>query len=172
MDLNFDFKFHRAAVVQRYLSESGKAPRVVVVTCGNSARKLRKVGLSVYEIGVQGPLVPTRWLTPEDIAQAFPNRFDATSGHLPLFLMLRVAAMLRAKHPEGIDIARTGGRIHVPSGSGESAVITALAFPGAQVVAVFNNSKPDTKYESGNVMYKMFPIMRIMVQMEGRNEQQ
>lgn len=170
MDLNFDFKFHRAAVVQRYLAESGKAPRVVVCTCGNAARKLRKVGLNVFEVGRFGTLVPSRWLTPEDVAQAFPNRFDATSGHLPLFLMLRVAVMLRAKCPEGVEIAAKRGQIHVPSGSGESAVITALAFPGAQVVAVFNNSKPATRYEKENVLYSVFPTLGITVLVEGRTE--
>lgn len=165
MEFQFDFKYHRAAVIQRYLADIGRS-RVVVCTCGNAARKLRKCKLDVLEVGPQGQLSANSWLKPEFLAQTFPDRFDATSGHLPLFLMLRIASMMRAKCPDGVEIEAANGVIHVPSGSGESAVITAMAFPGARVVAVFNSSKHDTLYEVGNVLYRMFPALGITIEHE------
>jgi hypothetical protein len=170
MTLNFDFKFHRAAVIQCYLHESGRSPRVVVATCGNAARKLRKVGLSVVEIGSgnNADFIPTKWMTPAEIAATFPTRFDATSGHLPFHLMLKVAEMLRKKIPHSVAQPQPGGEIYVHSGSGESAIITALAYPGAKVIAVFNDSEPATTYDRRNILHEYFTAFGIEMRLEGR----
>lgn len=55
-----------------------------------------------------------------------------------------------------------GEPVEVPSGSGESAIITKMAFPTANVVAVFDNSNRATKYER-SPLYFMFPALGITV---------
>lgn len=116
----------RSLIIRDHLQVSGH-DRVVVFTCGNAADALRAVGLEVLEVGPRGPLRPSRWWTPADIARAFPYHFDATPGHLPLPLLAVLADRLQIQHGP-----ITGSRVHlVPSGSGETIAALTLAYPHA-----------------------------------------
>jgi len=157
--LEFDFKRLRAEAIRDYLTMYGPAPDVICCTCGNSAKALRDVGLYVVEIG-SGPnalLRPTRWLTPADIRALWPGMFDATSGHLPLPLYVEIVDRLRRECSHW----SSAGAVIVPSGSGESAMLTKFAFPDLHVTARFDDNDPATTYEGENWCYTTFPALGI-----------
>lgn len=165
MRLEIDFKHFRAAYIASHLlNVNNGLTSVVVFTCGNAAAALRAtwLGSHVMEIG-PGPnalLRPARWLTPNEIAAAFPDHFDATSGHLPFWLMLFMAQELRRQFIE----LRNEAELFVPSGSGESAVLCALAFPECKIWACFDNSSPATEFNPKNPLYSSFGALRIQTQ--------
>lgn len=124
----------------------GRYQGVVVFTCGHSADELRKQllpGLDVIEIGPRGVLNTGKWWTPAEIHNTFPNLFDATSGHLPLPLMVAIAADFRKYLAEGTNF-NAAGQYYVPTGSGETIVALQMAFPNATFAAVYDNTHPET----------------------------
>lgn len=132
----------RAEVIKVYLEKCNKPLEVVCFTCGNAAEHLRDVGLDVIEIGPGGALTANRWWTQDEIAKAFPYRFDATSGHLPLHLVEALGQVLAC---EGYVFGAE--EVRVPSGSGETALSVALANPLAKVVACYGaHGTPATAY--------------------------
>ena len=133
MILTSPTKALRARIIREHLHAAGRPPDVVCFTCGNAADALRAEGLHVIEVGPRGPLTPTEWWTPEQIARAFPYRFDATSGHLPLPLMARLAEALLRHH------GHLEGRYLVPTGSGETLVALRLAYPLATFVPLHSD---------------------------------
>lgn len=142
------FKAWRAAAIRSHLDHVyGRGLKgVVCFTCGNSADALRKEGLRVVEVGAKGPIAPTRWWGHEDIAFAWPNHFDATSGHLSVPLMLDIARLFKAQLGN-LDDHRLAGGVYVPSGSGETAVCLALAYPELPVIACYGATNgPETEY--------------------------
>jgi len=84
-------------------------------------------------IGAQEALVPGKWWSVPEIRQRFPDRFDATSGHLPLPLMLALASAMRERLGE-LPCAEYA----VPTGSGETIVALRWAYPGTRFVAVYD----------------------------------
>lgn len=139
--LQIDAKAIRARLIAQHLQRAGRMHQgVVCFTCGNAAAALRAQGLHVVEIGPAGDLMPTRWWQPAEIARAFPTHFDATSGHLPWPLIDQLAREMEAY------IGQLSGQVVVPSGSGETAVAVALAFPDVRVIAEYNNAHPATSY--------------------------
>jgi hypothetical protein len=130
--LTFPNKQIRAAVIAGYVRAYGQN-RVVCFSCGNASRALKEVGLDVIDISSRGDLMPREWWTPERIAKVWPGYFDATSGHLPLFLMQRIGDHFRAHL----------GQLHeacyeVPTGSGETILCLRFAYPDRRFVAVYN----------------------------------
>lgn len=158
--LNFDFKLHRAILIASVFK--GKKMPIVCLTCGNAAVTLRmNCDGEILELGpgVNAVMKPNKWLRPHEVAQMFPNHFDATSGHLPFWMLVILAGSLREKESKylvGED------KILVPSGSGESAVIAKLAFPRCTVIAQFDNSKPSTTFNQESLMYLLFEPMGII----------
>lgn len=165
VDLNF--KALRAHVIAGYCQRA-RIRSVVLCTCGNAAAELRPHVPEVIEIG-PGPLAifrPTRWLLPSDIRRMFPGKFDATSGHLPFWMLVQVSKIVRDTLSLREAVAE-GRPLVVPSGSGESAVVVKLAFPTANVVAQFDPSNPATVWEpmGKRGMYAAFEPMGIGVRM-------
>lgn len=115
----------RARVIARYVYAAGY-PGVVCFSCGNAARALREAGLWVVEVGPCGELRPGKWWTPAEIHKVWPGLLDATSGHLPIPLMIEVA---RALQQELGDLG--GGKYRVPTGSGETITCLRWAYPAA-----------------------------------------
>jgi len=72
------------------------------------------------DVSPTGDLIPVHWWTPAEIRRAWPDLFDATSGHLPMPLMVAFAIALKDELGElpPADVYQ------VPTGSGET--ITAL----------------------------------------------
>src|SRR6266480_652677 len=112
--LTFPHKQIRARVIADYVRQAGYKG-VVVFTCGNAAKTLRDEGLEVVEVGPRGDLKTEKWWTMAEIHKAWPELFDATSGHLAVPLMGDIAKAYRA-HLGELPV----GRYSVPSGSGET----------------------------------------------------
>jgi len=120
----------RAVAVAAHLRVVGH-DRVVCFTSGNAAQALRDAGLDVLAVGAGQELQPGRWWQLGEIARVWPDRFDATSGHLPLPLMVALAHRLRDHLGE---IAP--GPWLVPTGSGETLCALGMAYPGADLWAL------------------------------------
>ena len=139
--LRFPHKQIRAAVIADHLRRAGRAAAgVVCFSCGNASAALRAAGLDVLDVGPRGALQPRHWWTEAEIAKAFPTMFDATSGHLSTALMLRIGQAYRA------HLGELPPAVYVPSGSGETAVCLALAYPERRIHAVYDDSDPATTW--------------------------
>jgi hypothetical protein len=138
MKLEFPHKQIRAKVIAEFVRAAGYRG-VVVFTCGNAAKTLRDVGLEVTEIGPRGDLKTDKWWTMAEIHRAWPDLFDATSGHLTVPLMADIAKAYRA-HLGNLP----AGRYSVPSGSGETVTCLRLLYPLVTFDATYDNDKPET----------------------------
>ncbi len=139
---NLNQKQIRAAVIARYVKNAGYRG-VVAFSCGNATAALREAGLWVLDISPDGMLAPTeKWWTPAEIHAAFPDLFDATSGHLPMYLMIEIARELKStlgKLPEA--------EYEVPTGSGETIACLRLAYPSITFTPICGIGK-GTEYDS------------------------
>ena len=135
-------KLLRTFVLRSFLIESG-FKKVVIFSCGNASDTLKRhtVGLdmSILAIAPNGDLAPTnKWWTPEEIHATFPDYFDATSGHLPMYLMVRMAEELRKNYLKWIEFPLLEGQLYrVPTGSGETIHVLYMAFPKCTFVPVY-----------------------------------
>lgn len=132
-------KRERAVVIRAHMAAAGIAD-AVCFSCGNAARALRDAGVPVLEIGPAGPLRPSAWWSEAMVRRVWPDRFDATSGHLSVALMTTIGARLRAALGELED------QTVVPCGSGETLVCLALAYPQVRFVAEYDMCRPETEY--------------------------
>ncbi len=153
--LTFPNKAIRAAVIAGYVRAYGQN-RVVCFSCGNASRALKDVGLDVIDISRQGDLSPRDWWTPERIAKVWPDHFDATSGHLPLFLMERLGEAFK------LHLGPLHDAIYeVPTGSGETILCLRIAYPAKTFVAVYNLDDA-TRFEPSaplnNVIRALFEV--------------
>jgi len=121
----FPHKQIRSRVIKGYVDAAGYRG-VVVFSCGNSAAALREQGLEVVEVGPSGELKTAKWWTQAEIHRAWPDLFDATSGHLSVPLMCDIAKAFRA-HLGDLPGAE---RYTVPTGSGET--ICCLRVPSSK----------------------------------------
>jgi hypothetical protein len=138
--LIFPAKQIRAKVIAEYIKAAGYRG-CVCFSCGNASRALKEAGVYTVDIGDEGDLAPRRWWTAAEIHKAFPDLFDATSGHLTLELMNLIAGAFQ----EYFTTHKLCD-IEVPTGSGETILCLELAFPGTQFIPVRNIDRP-TKYE-------------------------
>jgi len=155
--LRFPAKTLRATVVRDWMVRAGVA-RAVCFTCGNAGWALVQAGVDVLCVGAGCGLVPGRWWTQAQIRAAWPARLDATSGHLPVELLLLLGEAYRAHI--GPDLPS----LRVPSGSGETVVALALAYPGADLVAVYDDRQPETTYHPEA---PLTPLVRRLCAVEG-----
>ena len=138
----YNEKALRAAVIRAYMGAAGIAG-AVCFSCGNASRALRVAGVPTIDVSPRGDLIAGHWWTPGEIARTWPHLFDATSGHLPVHLMVEVAREMREKwnlHP--------GCTYLVPTGSGETITCLRWAFPGS-IFKPVRNTGPATRYEPG-----------------------
>jgi len=137
--LRFPNKKLRTQVIKEYVAAAGYRG-VVCFSCGNASTALKEAGLYVVDVSPRGELEARVWWTPEAIHRAWPDLFDATSGHLPLPLMIRIAGAFKdylGPQPYSLNI---------PTGSGETILALSLAYPGLQFVSVYNLDDA-TKYQ-------------------------
>ncbi len=135
----------RSRHVDNYMRSAGYR-RAVCFSCGNAAEALRRSGVDVLEVGPRGRLLPGGWWSCGEIRRAWPEYFDATSGHLPVALMTAIGAEL----VDGIGSVFPGEEVIVPSGSGETLVCLALAYrrgEGPRLVAEYDCGRPETMYD-------------------------
>lgn len=129
----------RAKVIKEYLVARGE-DSCVCLTSGNSAKYLRKEGIKVIEIGRYGLVDANRWLSFNEVG--IFNKFDATSGHLPLPMMVEIGKRLKDK------IGKLRGEYLVNAGSGETVICLKLAYPDVKFTAVYNvkGLEEETRY--------------------------
>ena len=133
----------RADIIREHMIAAGYKS-AVCFSCGNASRALIDTGVTTLDISPSGSLEPRCWWTPSAIHSVWPNRFDATSGHLPVFLMAELAAALAR------DIGDLGpGPYDVPTGSGETILALRLAYQGTMFVAAYDDTNPATQYNVG-----------------------
>lgn len=142
--LKFPHKALRAQVIVDYVSKT-PYKGIVCITCGEAGKALTKAvqGTDVHLIVVE----PTRWLTMEEIANEYPGYFDATSGHLPLWLMERIAQQFRVWFDENPHELPEEGYWRVPTGSGETIFELELMSSAAEWVALYDYNR-GSKYEA------------------------
>lgn len=129
--LRFPHKKIRANVIKNFIAKK-RYRGVVCFSCGNASRELKNVGLNVLDISPKGDLIPNRWFQPSEIAEKFPEYFDATSGHLPMELMIEIA--VEYKKYLGLSLPSC----YIPTGSGETIFCLKLAYPKEELIAVYN----------------------------------
>jgi hypothetical protein len=147
----------RAQLILQHLSAAGLPYRVLCLTCGNAAAALRACGLQVVEVGPRGLLQPARWLEPAEVAFMWPGLFDATSGHLSVGMMAQLGKRLRQLLGDDLSSLR------VPSGSGETVVALALAYPHLRFTAVYGGGAP-TQW---NAEAPLNPLVAALCEVEG-----
>ena len=120
----------------------GRNKSIVVFTCGNCGRELKKYFDDVLVIGGDdADLIPNRWFTDAEIENIFPDYTDATSGNLPEPLIKQLGNFYKA------IIGELDDEIYfVPTGSGETIMSLIYAYPEKKFVAVYNLDNA-TKYE-------------------------
>lgn len=129
--LRFPHKKIRAEKIKQYMQQAGYK-KAVCFSCGNAARELLRAGVPTIHIGEKGILTPKVWFKQAEIHDTFPECFDATSGHLPMELMLRIGRAYR-EYLGDLDEC-----VYVPTGSGETLVCLKLAYPDTDFVAIYN----------------------------------
>jgi hypothetical protein len=137
----------RSEVIADYVRNVLGHNKVIVFSCGNAARALKEQGLDVISGGPPGKcdFVPDKWYSPEEIAQKWPDRFDATSGHLTQEMMQRIAQRFKS----GIGPVKPDNVI-IPTGSGETIFCLKLAYPDKNFIALYDEDDPATKFEESN----------------------
>lgn len=158
IDVSLTEKRLRADVIKAYMADNDIA-RAVCFSCGNASAALKKAGVAVLDISPCGDMVSRRWFTQAEISRLFPLLFDATSGHLPVFLMQRIADRLRAELTFTPDT-----EYEIPSGSGETIVCLKMAFPQVDFTPVYDNNIPATEYSPNaplnGLVRAMFPSVK------------
>lgn len=124
--LRFPAKAIRARVIDEYVQAAGYRG-CVCFSSGNASAALRGRGLYVVDVSPNGKLEATQWWQPEEIRKAWPDLFDATAGHLPAYLMVRLAKAYREHLGVPLSIEPP---YYVPTGSGETLMCLRWAYPG------------------------------------------
>lgn len=127
--------------------------KAVCFSCGNAAQALIDAGVDTLHIGAKGALTPNHWFKQNEIARTFPGYFDATSGHLPMELMLAIAAAFKSHLKDSLEDV-----VYVPSGSGETLVCLQLAYPEKKFVAVYNLDNA-TEYDDNAPLNRLVDIL-------------
>ena len=133
--LQVDTKRLRAEVIREYILEAGYQG-CICFTCGNASVALSQVRVVVVEVSPVGPLRPGKWWRPEEVHRVWPHLFDATPGHLPAFLMVRLAKAIKLELGEHLQ-----GEYEVPSGSGETILCLRWAYPNVVFHPIFDCGK-------------------------------
>jgi len=142
MRLIFPAKRLRAELIAWHVKAAGLRG-VVCFSCGNAAQALREEQLQVVEVGPRGELQTDRWWTATEIAAAWPDRLDATSGHLPWPLMIDIGKIFRG-HLGRLSLDHV---YDLASGSGETLCCLAMAYPGLMLRACYDGSQAATRWD-------------------------
>lgn len=111
----------RSALVAEHV-RAGHYDGAVVFSCGNASRALASTGTYVVRVAEGQDLRAERWWDAAEVHRCWPYLFDATSGHLPMPLMARLA-----EHIGGRLGGLEAGVYVVPTGSGETVLALRMA---------------------------------------------
>lgn len=140
--LTFPNKQLRAEAIKDYIE--GRYEGAVCFSCGNASRELKAAGVNTIDISPRGDLMANRWFRQAEVSDVFPTLFDATSGHLPMELMVNIASRFKRYLGE-----LQGPCYYVPTGSGETLFCLKLAYPDKKFIAVYNMNEA-TQYDEEN----------------------
>ncbi len=130
-------KKERARVIVDY-AKAHFYEGIVVFSIGNPddlKRSILRSSLNLISVSPDGDLQSAnKWWSQEEIRASWPSYFDATSGHLPIFLINKIVNEIRNRY-WGLN---EGLAYYVPTGSGETFVCMAIAFPKVAFRAVYN----------------------------------
>jgi|WetSurSiteA1Bulk_404760.scaffolds.fasta_scaffold25453_2 hypothetical protein len=137
--LIFPAKKIRARIIADHV-RAARYRGVVVFGCGNGAAALRDEGLYVVDVSPRGAISPNKWWTPTEIHECWPDLFDATSGHLPLWMMLDIGRAFRA------HLGDLAGPLNIPTGSGETILCLQFSYSETEFIPVRNLDEA-TRYD-------------------------
>jgi hypothetical protein len=155
----------RSEVIAKHVRKNLGSDKVIIFSCGNAARALEDQGLDVLSGGPQNcSFVPEKWYTPEEVRENWPDRFDATSGHLSKGMMKQIARKFRQeiRHLEADHVI-------VPSGSGETIYCLNLAFPDKNFIALYDEDDPATLYDEQNPFNRRVQRVALTLMRSGSN---
>lgn len=166
--LRFPNKVLRTGPIVQHVLNGGY-PGAFIFTCGNAGKPLEKalkaVGKRYWEFGVNGNMTPNRWHTPDEIHALAPDMFDATSGHLAVPLLYRIAREFYDYFGQPVNGGHLKDDVNyiVPSGSGETILCLRMVYPHARLLAAYDNTKPETTRDTENVAMNalidaLFPV--------------
>jgi len=151
-------KLVRSEIIIDYVLNA-EIKKIVIFSCGNAAEflseKIEEKDLKINLLRImpnEGDLKSQRWFRKEEIKKWFPDSFDATSGHLSLILMIRIAKIL-ANEDSLINIFKSNlnGEFEIPTGSGETIICMKMAFPNLKFIPLYNlEGENGTKYDEEN----------------------
>lgn len=121
----------RARIIKQYIIACGIAG-CVCFSCGNASKALKDEGIYTVDISPTGDLKANRWWLPSEINKAFPTLFDATSGHLPVHLMLDIGKAFKE------HLGELNGVVYLPTGSGETLVCLSMVYPNVRFIPVYD----------------------------------
>ena len=151
IELKYPFKSLRSTyLVYRYPNE-----KMVCFTCGNAGKKLKERGADVITVGSNEDLIPNRWFSQKEIHELFPDRLDVTSGHLRMEDMIFLSDVYKSF----IGKLDEHTIYRVNSGSGETLVCLALAYPNCNFIAVYDDSHEETKYNESAPLNKLVELL-------------
>lgn len=150
--LRFNHKQLRAEVIKEFLKDKNYKG-VVCFSCGNASKALKDIGLNTIDISTKGDLIANRWFEPSEVNEIFKDYFDATSGHLSIELMNKIADRFYIELNGILD-----DTVYVPTGSGETLVCLKLAFPEKHFVAVYNLDDA-TEYSPDAVLNSLVELL-------------
>lgn len=132
----------RALVIKAYM-ERQHIHYAVCFSCGNASAYLREIGVPLLDVSPHGDMTANRWFTVEEVRGFFPLAFDATSGHLPIHIMRRIADGLKEALCGEFE---TDTEYEVLSGSGETVLCLKMAFPDILFTPVYDDRDEATKF--------------------------
>lgn len=144
IDVSLRAKQIRAIVIERYMRDNGYC-LAVCFSCGNASRVLKEHGVPCVAVAPDGDLQACRWWTMAEIRRVFPTAFDATSGQLPVDVMLEIAKEFRNEFAGVFEDEETA--YVIPTGSGETVLCLKLAFPDKKFIAQWRTGDASCKYE-------------------------
>lgn len=139
MKIKFQNKKIRSEVIAKHIKDAGYAG-AVCFSCGNASAELKKCNVYVVDISPNGGLIANKWWSSCEIKKAFPLFFNATSGYLNFELMYKIGMAFKN------EIGELPSNVEVDSGSGETAICLALAYPNVQFTAIYNNNNLATTF--------------------------
>jgi len=142
----------RSTVIAEYLL-SINTNKCVCFSCGNSALFLKEAGLNVVYVGEKASLIPSKWFTFNEISNYFNGLFDATSGHLPFPLMIRISELMKKEMP----IYK--GKTDILTGSGETIICLKLAYPNVNFKPIREENNPATEFNVNAPLNKLIDII-------------
>lgn len=159
--LKFPAKELRAEVIVDYVKGAGTYKGIVCITCGHSGDAL--IASANGECGDIVVIVPEEgdgWISMEQIARDYPGYFDASSGHLPLWLMQRIGDRFKKYFNEYPQTRHSEMRL--PTGSGETIIELFMGMDDIEGFSALYDYNRGSKYEAkaplNNMVSRIVPV--------------